>query len=346
MKKLYKEQLLNHIKPFLDDSELVKGIEQKQVNEFKIGKSYFYEIVNSGELLKFHDWLNEYFLEKIEINNASNAFVSDKSYLHFFEPHRKNYHFLRLDIKSFFHSVNIEDIKKVFEQYFDNDIIGKKNKQSLLNVFLRLTTYKIPKTSPNEEFREKRVLPMGFKTSPKVSNIVFRSLDIQIQRICLKYNIIYTRYADDMLFSFNQNSTFLHTDSFIQEISFILNQMSFKLNSNKTLKTKHTISLNGYTIDSSQNEFRLSNKKLRIIYKLIHMRKIECKTSSEILQKLFPQDYKKHQAKYHDDQLNNKIKGYRSYILSFIQFNKRYECLCNDTKHKYINLINELEKLI
>ena len=261
-------------------------------------------------------------------------------------PHRNNYHFLRLDIKSFFHSINIEDIKKVFEQYFDNDTIGKKKKQSLLNVFLRLTTYKIPKTSPNEEYGEKRVLPMGFKTSPKISNIVFRSLDIQIQKVCLKYNIIYTRYADDMLFSSNQHSTFVHTDNFINEISFILNQMSFKLNSNKTLKTKHTISLNGYTIDSSRNEFRLSNKKLYKIKKLIHMKNVEKKNSSEILKNLFSKDYKKYQVKYHDDQLTNKIKGYRSYVLSFIQFDKRYECLHENTKNKYITIINEMEKLI
>ena len=130
--KLYKEQLLKHIQPFLEDNELVKGIDIKKINEFKIGKSYFYEIINHQELLKFHNWLNEYFLEKIEINNAAKAFVSESSYLHFFEPHINSYHFLRLDIKSFFHSIQIEDIKKVFEPYFENDSIGKKKKQSLL----------------------------------------------------------------------------------------------------------------------------------------------------------------------------------------------------------------------
>jgi hypothetical protein len=346
MKKLYKEQLLKHIQPFLDDSELVKSIDTKKIHEFKIGKSYFYEIVDYQELLKFHDWLNEYFLEKIEINNASKAFISEKSYLHFFEPHRNNYHFLRLDIKSFFHSINIEDIKKVFAIYFEDTTIGKNKKQSLLNVFLRLITYKIPESSANEEFKNKRVLPMGFKTSPKISNIVFRTLDIQIQKICLKYNIIYTRYADDMLFSSNKELTYIHTNNFIHEISFILNQMNFKLNTKKTLKAIHTISLNGYTIDSSRKEFRLSNKKLYKIKKLIHKINIEKKSSSEILKNLFPQDFKRYKSKHHDDQLLNKIKGYRSYLLSFIQFNKKYDCLSDETKNKYIDIVNEMEKLI
>ena len=76
------------------------------------------------------------------------------------------------------------------------------------------------------------------------------------------------------------------------------------------------------------------------------MKNVEKKNSSEILKNLFSKDYKKYQVKYHDDQLTNKIKGYRSYVLSFIQFDKRYECLHENTKNKYITIINEMEKLI
>jgi hypothetical protein len=112
------------------------------------------------------------------------------------------------------------------------------------------------------------------------------------------------------------------------------------------LKAIHTISLNGYTIDSSRKEFRLSNKKLYKIKKLIHKINIEKKSSSEILKNLFPQDFKRYKSKHHDDQLLNKIKGYRSYLLSFIQFNKKYDCLSDETKNKYIDIVNEMEKLI
>lgn len=340
--KINKEQLLQQIKPLLNSNNKINNLE---VEEFKIGKNFFYKIDNT-EILKFHDWLNNYLLDKIEINNSSKAFISDKSYLDFFEPHIKNYNFIRLDIKSFFHSINIKDIANAVKTYFDKDTIELDKKYPLLSFFLFFITYKIPDSSENQKFVNKRVLPMGFKTSPKISNIVFRSLDIQIQKLCIKNGITYTRYADDMLFSSKKDLTYIHTDSFIEQVSFILNQMNFQLNSKKTIKAKHTISLNGYTIDSSRKEFRISNKKLLKIKKLIYMKNIQKKSAKDILKKIFPKDFRKYKLRYCSSQLENKIKGYRSYLLSFIIFDNKYKCLSEDTKDRYIKLINQLENII
>lgn len=343
--KIYKEQLHKQIKPFIKDDK-IQVLDKTIIEEFQIGKSFFYKTDNF-DLLNFHNWLNKALLDKIYTNNASKGFEKDKSYLDFFEPHIKNYNFLRLDIKSFFHSINIKDIGNSLKIYFDKDSIEINDKKyPLISFFIYFTTYKIPDSSENQKFVNKRVLPMGFKTSPKISNIVFRPLDIQIQKLCIKNGITYTRYADDMLFSSKKDLTYIHTVSFIEQVSFILNQMNFQLNSKKTIKAKHTISLNGYTIDSSKKEFRISNKKLIKIKKLIYMKTVEKKSSQDILKKLFPDDFKKYIPKFYEDQLSNKIKGYRSYIISFIKFDKKYKYLSEDTKDRYIKLINQLEKII
>ncbi len=343
--KIYKEQLHRQIKPFIIDNK-IQDLDETIIEEFQIGKSFFYK-TNNLDLLNFHNWLNEALLNKIDTNNASKGFERNKSYLDFFELHIKNYNFLRLDIKSFFHSINIKDIADAFKLYFDKDSIEIKDKKyPLIFFFLYFTTYIIPNNSENKNFIDKRVLPMGFKTSPKISNIIFRPLDIQIQKLCLENGIIYTRYADDMLFSSRKDLTYIHTDNFINKISFILNQKNFQLNDKKTIKAKHTISLNGYTIDSSKKEFRISNKKLFKIKKLIYMITTEKRSSQDILKKLFPQDFRRYDCRYYDSQLENKIKGYRSYLLSFIIFDKKYKCLSEGTKNKYINLINQLEKMI
>ena len=49
--------------------------------------------------------------------------------------------------------------------------------------------------------------------------------------------------------------------------------------------------------------------------------------------------------KYNREQLLHKILGYRSYLLSVIQFNKKYHCTLDETIDKYINIINDLEKI-
>lgn len=353
----------------------VSAIDANHIDEFSVGKNFVYMVKNQN-LLSLQKQINTILLKKIELNNASVAFRKKISYLHLFEPHRKNYYFLRLDIRSFFHSIEVDDIREVFKSYVpDDEYIDEDEKQSLLDAFINVVTYKIPNSSKNEKFRGKQVLPMGFSTSPVISNIIFRPLDIQIQKLCSQKGIVYTRYADDMLFSSSKNSTYVHSDNFIREIQIILFQMKFKLNNHKIIKAKHTLSLNGYTIqyayeDKSNelfglikglthkapqkiiNELRLSNKKTNIMSKIIHMINIENKSSDFILQKLFQYkikwkfDYNKEiYEKYNTEQLLHKILGYRSYLLSIIQFNKKYHCTLDETVDKYLKIINELEKI-
>ncbi len=349
---------------------MVPNISKDNIREFTVGKNYFYELTDKQQLLVQFQIFKK-LSNNIELNNAAIAFRKDLSYLHLFEPHRKNYNFIRLDIRSFFHSIQIDDIREVLKVYIPKDeYIDKKEKQSVLDAFINLVTYKIPSTSKNEKFKGKRILPMGFQTSPIISNIVFRQLDILIQKLCSSHEIVYTRYADDMLFSSSKNRTYVHTDDFIKEIRIILSTMDFKLNEHKTLKARHTLSLNGYTIqysdistmklkkkiiihnESELHELRLSHKKTDIVKKIIHMIVIEKKESQVILKKLF--QYKINlkfipgvtlKNKYSHEQLLNKILGYRSYLISIIQFNKLYYCTQDKTIDKYIKIINDLEKI-
>jgi hypothetical protein len=223
---------------------------------------------------------------------------------------------------------------------------------------------------------------MGFITSPIISNIMFRPLDIQIQKLCSQYNIEYTRYADDMLFSSSKDLNYIHSDSFIQSIQIILFQMKFKLNRKKTLKAKHTLSLNGYTIQYSRQlgqlkeskftpfqkilyalhgkkaiemifELRFSNKKTNVINKIIYMINDERKSSELILKRLFKftiewdfePEYDEVPEKFYREQLLHRILGYRSYLLSIVQFNKKYHCTQENSIDKYLEIINKLEKI-
>ncbi len=364
--KITKKSFKNFVKEILVDDK-VQNLSEKDISEFKIGKNYFYSIKNNKNLLLIQRVINRVFQNEIPINNSATAFRKNYSYLHLFEPHRKNYHFLRLDIRSFFHSIQVNDIKKILEEYFENEYIDDENNQTLIEAFINIITYKIPEDSSNEKFRTKQVLPMGFITSPVISNIIFRKLDIQIQKFCSERNIIYTRYADDMLFSSNKTTNYIHNNHFINEISIIIDQMKFKLNIHKTIQSKHTLSIHGYTLQYSNfeknfidndneqeqiiNELRLSNKKINIIKKIIFLSKDRKESPKIILKKLFK--YKVPSTipingieNIYIHQFINKLTGYRSYLLSIVIFHNKYNCCTENTIRKYLTLVEELNTLI
>tara|TARA_R110002012_G_C11578936_1_gene605191 strand:- start:288 stop:1322 length:1035 start_codon:yes stop_codon:yes gene_type:complete len=329
--------------------------------EIKIGKSFYYQLKVDSYLKPIHKNIQNNFLKFIPINNAAVAYKERTSYLDLFEPHQGGYHFLRLDIKSFFHNISERVISDCFSTYFEKSNISKDIKQELINAFVRLISYKIPDTSPNVKFAGKTVLPIGFATSPTISNIIFRKIDLMIQKLCLSKNVNYTRYADDMLFSASQSSSYLHSDSFMKEIEILLFTSGFKVNKHKTIKATHTISLNGYTIESKnpiKNEgvIRLSNKKTKLIESLIYKlnKNYSCRSIMEssfnfkINSKTFkfypPTD--SYVEKYCNSQILNKLTGFRSFFISILKYHEINQCMDVIALKKYTVIIEKLDKQI
>lgn len=339
----------------------VDAFKQNDIIEIHSKGNFYYSIQLGSNLKAIQDNININFLSKIPLNNSCTAFRSGLSYYNFLEPHIGSYNYIRLDIKSFFHSIPLEMLRVLFLKYFEDEYLDVNNKQKLVDGFIKLVTFEVSNDSLNKNFKNKTIVPIGFKTSPTISNIFFRELDILIQRSCISKGIIYTRYADDMLFSSKKENKFITSESFSKDISILISRFGFKLNHQKTIQAKHTISLNGYTISYNTNNsespsMRVSNKKIRIIEKIIH--KIKKNEPPEtILYKLFgfrinsrnfkylppKNDFTK---KYCKDQLFNKIIGYRSFLLSAIKFNYSFECITETSVNKYLTLVIELEEIV
>lgn len=360
-----------HGRQKIDNSDFLLTFPQDYVSETLRDKNYYYSVDRSGEIAQIQKNILNFFLYEIELNNAATAFRKGFSYFNFLEAHRSGYNFLRIDISSFFHSVKVEDLKRIFKPYFADEYLDKEKKTSLLDSFLSLITYLVPDSAENLFCKGRTILPIGFITSPAVSNIIFRSIDIQIQEFCHPRNINYSRYADDMLFS-SEDSLFVHSDSFYKEISVLIGQLGFKLNPKKTIRKSKSISINGYVIQnlSSSGALRyedgasvkykrgiwISKKKTKIIEKVIYLIKVKKLSPLDVMinicnfrvkSKFSSAPIKKElMERYARDQLFNKLSGYRSYLISVVKFNKSYNCISVVAELKYIKLIEELNSII
>ncbi|HHF2888912.1 reverse transcriptase family protein [Vibrio sp. Isolate22] len=360
----------------------VLPLSSSHVREFKIGKKFAYS--TSSAINSVHSQVSKLifnqYISKIPVNQSATAYLSGKSYYDFIEPHRNNYFFLRLDLKNFFHSISKDIIERNFLEYFSNDPISDKCEQTHAQAIYNLIMYKLDSKSDNSTFKGCEILPMGFPLSPSISNLVFRKIDLLIEKFCDEKGIVYTRYADDMLFSsrgkivpppifafFGKDTKkrksydppFLHSKAFYEEISYLLQLDGYKINKNKVKKSVHTISINGYTITGSnysdiKGDIRISNVKTKTITKLIHELKVN-KDDILVFKKCFKKEfptpkYKKGANDFISDfctnQINNKLVGYKSYIISIVKFDGDKDCLSTASRSKYTKLLEQLDNSI
>ncbi len=284
----------NELKVILDNKNTAYNIIKKPK---KGGYRTIYCINNESQLYILQNRIQKHFFCNIYLPECVYGFRAHYSYLDFLIPHISNNSdrcFLRLDIKDFFDSISIENIKSFIKYYIDehqnlNDESQKTNDiDYILDSFIDLTTL-------NGKFIQ------GAVTSPAISNFSFRQLDIRILKYCQKLNICYTRYADDMLFS--SESGYLHSKHFVNAIKAMLNDYGFSLNLNKTLKYRSEISLNGYVVG---NDIRLSRNKMNKINELIFR-----------LSNLNFGGFSSDHEKYH---IKNQLAGYRSLLIQISRY--------------------------
>lgn len=152
------------------------------VIERKSGADIFFEILKDSDHKIVNDRITRFVLSKIPVNSSACGFVPGKSYYDFLRPHISGYYFLRLDIKKFFHSISVLEVKNLLSQYFSDDKKGAK--YSALDIAYMSITHKVNNNFDDDDIKGKEILPIGFSSSPVVSNIIFRRIDILIQKLC------------------------------------------------------------------------------------------------------------------------------------------------------------------
>lgn len=157
----------------------------------------------------------QFFLEKNIKNSISHAFLKGKGIKTNAVPHRNKKYVLNLDLENYFAMINFGRVQGFFKKntYFKLPEIA--------TIIAQLTCYK-------------GSLPQGAPTSPIISNLICQILDQRILALCKKFRLTYTRYADDLTFSTNDNNFKKKYKEFLEELESIINHSGFKVNSKKT----------------------------------------------------------------------------------------------------------------
>lgn len=156
-------------------------------------------------------------------NKHAVGFVPGRSIVTGAKMHVNHRYVLNLDLREFFPSI---------EKY---RVFGRLQRApfnfnvELANTIAGLCCMRIG----DSEETFKYVLPQGSPASPIITNMVCEILDRKLTALAKRYELTYSRYADDMTFSGNR-FVFSKKGSFFKRLYEIIKEQKFEVNNDKT----------------------------------------------------------------------------------------------------------------
>ena len=219
-------------------SEDVKGIKVISIKKYSGKFRNVADIENKAYryILKvLTKYLNQHYIP----NDSVFGYIKKRSIVDNAKKHLNKKTVIKFDIKDFFYSISSSDIKKVF--------ISIGATENIAYVLSKLVTYQ-------------DILYPGLNTSPVLSNMYLQQLDLDYIELANKYGCDFSRYADDITISGNNNMPS------INDIENILLKHNFKLNEKKykVMKAGRYQVVTGLTV-FDKNKPRIPRNKKRQI---------------------------------------------------------------------------------
>ena len=188
---------------------------------------------------------------------SAHGFIKGKSIITNAVMHTKKKFVVNIDIENYFDSITFARVYGIFKSKPFNFA------HPAATVLAQLCTYK-------------GKLPQGACTSPILANLASTSLDKQLTQLAGRKNISYSRYADDITFSFNQRKVVDVIEenddgsyAISETVEGIISRNGFKINHDKfRVQTKNTRqSVTGLVVNEKVN---FDREYVRITRSMIH----------------------------------------------------------------------------
>ncbi|XXF79929.1 reverse transcriptase family protein [Myxococcaceae bacterium GXIMD 01537] len=151
-------------------------------------------------------------------DDAAHGFLAERSTVTNAAPHVGATVVVRVDLEDFFPTVHYRRVQGLFEAH--------GYRQEVSSLLAGLTTHR-PKLADGT-VAWPGALPQGAPTSPAIANLVCRRMDARLTALAKRMGGTYTRYADDLSFSFREQPERL--GRFLWWVNAILQQEGFSEN--------------------------------------------------------------------------------------------------------------------
>lgn len=155
------------------------------------------------KLKTLQSWVLENILNRIAIGEQAHGFVKQRSIVTNAQVHTGKNTVINVDLKDFFPTISYERVKGLFRK------LGYS--EQLSTIFALTCTQAETEVVTMDGMtyyvqKGKRFLPQGSPASPAISNLIAYKLDKKVQGLASKLGFTYTRYADDLSFSSDQEN--------------------------------------------------------------------------------------------------------------------------------------------
>lgn len=187
--------------------------------------------------------LNYLFSSELIFSDCVTGFVKKRSIITNAQIHLGAELIINIDLKDFFNSIKKS---RIYNTFTSNPFNYPDDLANILSTIATKSNY----------------LPQGSPLSPIISNIVASKLDRSLTEFCLRKNIKYSRYADDMSFSISKGRI---EEEEIMNIRKEIEKSGFQINENKYKIKRKTqgLAVTGIIVNEKLNVRRIYIKNIK-----------------------------------------------------------------------------------
>ena len=171
--------------------------------------------------------VNELFRSMYTPSEFAMGFTDGRSVVSNAAVHLGMDYVLNIDLKDFFPSIHQARVWKRLQ------VPPFNFSQPIASLLAGLCCMKETQEDENGNKKDVFVLPQGAPTSPIITNMICDKLDYYLSRLAKRFNMNYTRYADDITFS-SMRYVYSKRGKFMLELHRIINEQGFTINESKT----------------------------------------------------------------------------------------------------------------
>jgi len=244
----------------------------EHINDFLLKDRKIYR--TSKKLKTYLRFIDKVILRHLAKNtDVVHSYIKEKSVLTAVKTHASNSAFFLTDIKSFFSNINEEDVKQVLIR--DTNLIPISDFDDYISEIAKIMTWG-------------GSIPVGFPTSPKLSNGFLYEFDNALHNVCKSRSLAYTRYSDDIIISGKDKGLLVDLRDIVQDILRQYASEKLFLNAEKTRITHfgNKVKILGLVI-TPDGRVTVDSKYKRTIESLLHFYITDKVQYNDLLNKTF-----------------------------------------------------------